>query len=280
MDNISPIKNMNDCIVFVSNAGFIDKFCATYESLRVIGEWKGDVCLIVGDDVNVDRLREHPILKIPLDILYFPDIKFTDITERFIEITNRECGKVGSKLFQYHKFHLFQDYFRKWDRILYLDVGMKIFQPVAPIFSLCKPGNILAHSDSWPSGKWRLIDQFHSMIDFGAYEELCESYPTDILMGDYFQTTMMLFSPKSIICGNTFDELIELVEKYPISCTNDQGIIALYFISRGQWIPLPTTMKVPSVGNAKKMEDVYTYDFCVRNGDMPYIMTKYYVFND
>ena len=48
---------MNDCILFVSNAGFIDKFCATYESLRIIGEWTGDVCLIVGDDVNVDRLK-------------------------------------------------------------------------------------------------------------------------------------------------------------------------------------------------------------------------------
>ena len=280
---------MNDCILFVSNAGFIDKFCSTYESLRIIGEWTGDVCLIVGDDVNVDRLKEHPkIVGLPttksvgkpLDILYFPDIHFTEATEQFIQITNRECGKSGNKLFQYHKFHVFQDYFRKWDRILYLDVGMKIYQPISPLFSLLKPGYIVAHSDSWPTNRWRLIDQFQSMVNFEAYEELCENYPTELLMGDYFQTTMMLFSPKSIIHGNTLDDLIHLVEKYPICRTNDQGIIALYFINRKQWSALPTTMAVSLPFSNQKEETVYTYDFCVRNSDKPYIMTKYYVFND
>jgi len=268
------------CIVFVANANFIDKFCATYESLRILGGWTGEVCLIVGDDVNVDRLREHPKLvafsEFELDILYFPDIHFTELTERYIEITNRECGKNSAKLFQYHKFHLFQDYMRKWDQILYLDVGMKIFNPVEPFFSLLSENSIMAHSDSWPTNQWRLIDQFHPMICFEAYEELCEDYPTEILYGDYFQTTMMLYSPKKIIRGeNTFDELVQLVERYPISKTNDQAYIALYFINLGLWKQLPMTIRIMD-----ENDEMYTYDFCIRNNDKPYIMTKYYIFND
>ena len=41
---------------------------------------------------------------------------------------------------------------------------------------------------------------------------------------DYFQTTIMLYDTK-IIENDTYDNL--LIE-YPISITNDQGIIALY----------------------------------------------------
>ena len=44
---------------------------------------------------------------------------------------------------------------------------------------------------------------------------------------DYFQTTIMLYDTK-IIENDTYDILLNLLIEYPISITNDQGIIALY----------------------------------------------------
>jgi hypothetical protein len=86
---------------------------------------------------------------------------------------------------------------------------------------------------------------------------------------DYFQSTIMLFDT-NIIESDTFQELCALTEKYPISGTNDQGILNLYFVCiKDKWRQIP-------LGN----DSTYFYDFNIRKNDKPYIMTKYYVFND
>jgi hypothetical protein len=86
---------------------------------------------------------------------------------------------------------------------------------------------------------------------------------------DYFQTTIMLFDT-SIIEDDTFQQLYELTEKYPVSKTNDQGILNLYYhCIKKKW-------KQIELGD----EFTYYYDFNIRQSDKPYIMTKYFVFND
>ena len=247
------------CVVFVCNFRYLDKFFETCKSLIDVGEYEGPIVLIVGNDINVDALNNHPFIKTHKQILvkHFEDIVFSKEIISKIDKTNTQCGKFGYKLFQYHKYHLFTPFFKQWRYIFYIDCGAKIYNNVWPILRTATPDTLLAHSDAFPTYQWKLSCQFiDTDLDFD-------------LDKDYFQSTIMLFDT-SIIEDDTFQQLYELTEKYPVSTTNDQGILNLYYnCIKKKWKQIP-------MGN----ETTYYYDFNIRNSDKPYIMTKYFVFND
>jgi hypothetical protein len=87
-----------------------------------------------------------------------------------------------------------------------------------------KDNTLLAHSDAYPTYNWKLHNQF-CKNNTKYFTKLNEKYNLNI---DYFQTTILLYSTK-IIENDTFDNLLNLLFEYPISITNNQGIIALYF---------------------------------------------------
>jgi len=254
------------CVAFVCNFRYLDKFFETCNALIYVGEYNGPIVLLVGNDINVRELSALPFFTKHPQILIRqePDIGgeqnslvFSDQSIKTIHATNAKCDKFGYKLFQYHKFYLFTPFFKQWDYVFYMDCGAKIYDCIAPILACAKPGQLLAHSDAYPTYKWTLKDQFVESID------------QDI---DYFQTTIMLYSTEIIdkdsrLPLKTFNNLCSLTEKHPDCKTNDQGIINLAFID--QWTQMP-------LGDEQK----YYYDFCVRHSNKPYIMTKYYVFND
>lgn len=68
----------------------------------------------------------------------------------------------------------------------------------------------------------------------------------------------------NIINDNTFTDIYNLLLKYPISITNDQGIIALYFTQI-----YPCWQQI----QRKINDDLYTYDY-VRCIEKKYIMVK------
>ena len=251
------------CVAFVCNFRYLDKFFDTCKTLIDVGEYDGTIVLIVGNDINVDALNKHPFIKTHKQIMvkYFPDVTFSKEVSAKIDKTNTQCGKFGYKLFQYHKYHLFTPFFKQWRYVFYIDCGAKIYNNIAPILQTAAPDTLLAHSDAYPTYQWKLNCQFLEKLD-------CKKTLFDLNI-DYFQSTIMLFDT-NIIEDDTFQQLYELTEKYPISGTNDQGIMNLYFICiKKKW-------KQIEMGN----ETTYFYDFNIRNTDKPYIMTKYYVFND
>jgi hypothetical protein len=77
----------------------------------------------------------------------------------------------------------------------------------------------------------------------------------------YFQTGIMLFDT-DIIKNDTFEKLYSLSVEFPMSRTNEQGIMNLYFISQNVYEPLP-------ISN----ENTYYYDFRRRFADKGYIIT-------
>lgn len=246
------------CVAFVCNFRYLDKFFDTCKTLIDVGEYYGPIVLIVGNDINVDTLNKHPFLKTHKQILvkYCPDILFGKEVSAKIDKTNTQCGKFGYKLFQYHKYHLFTRFFKQWRYVFYIDCGAKIYNNIEPILQTATSDTLLAHSDAYPTYQWKLSCQFLEKIKID-------------LETDYFQSTIMLFDT-SIIEDDTFQQLYELTEKYPVSTTNDQGILNLYFnCIKKKWKQIPT-----------ENNSTYFYDFNVRNDDKPYIMTKYYVFND
>jgi len=164
------------CIVFVSNLKYINHFIKSYYQLINYGNYKEDVCLIIGNDLYNTEIIENIKSNIPsLIIFYKKDIIFND---NFYTINNKIIcdGRNITKKFQWHKLHIFDVYFKNWNYILY-----------------------------------------------------------------------------------------NLANLYPISKTNEQGIIALYFTN------IYNKFKVIPISN----NNFFLYDYCIRDFSKKYIMNKY-----
>lgn len=247
------------CVVFLCDKAYFHKFIYTCNQLLTNGNYKGNICLVIGDDLKNDELLKHDmIVKNNIVVKYFPNIEFT---KEFLEIQyhiNRPAHWY-QKMFQYHKLHLFNTFFKQWDYIFYLDCGITIFSDIEPMIQECKPNTLLAHSDAYPTYQWKLHNQFDKdRTDY--FTKLNNTYKLNI---DYFQTTIMLYDTK-IILEHTYNELVNLLLEYPISITNDQGIIALYFTNNK---PLFQQIKTNNY-------DTFFYDYLSRNEKYKYIMLK------
>ena len=214
--------NESHCVVLLTNSSFFDKMIYTLQGLTSSG-YKDSICVVIGDDLKESEKLKHSLLsQNNITIKHFPDIIFSDeFINRFNTIERASHWK--QKIFQYHKFHLFDMYFKQWKYIFYIDSGSTIFGSIQPLLNTAKENTFLAHSDAYPQYTWKLNSQFVNVGE--EYIQLTKEYNLDI---DYPQTTIMLYDT-SIITENTFKNLIELAEKYNFSLTNDQGIIALYF---------------------------------------------------
>lgn len=250
--------NTNICVVFLCDKLYFNKFINTCNQLITNGKYKGNICLVIGDDLYNDKLLDCDIIKKHnIIIKYFPNIKFTN---EFLDIQKRMIRSPHwfQKKFQFHKLHLFNIYFKQWDYIFYLDCGINIFHNISPIINEITENTLLAHSDAYPIYEWKLHNQFDK-TQTEYFMKLNNTYNLNI---DYFQTTMMLYDTK-IIENTTYDNLLNLLIEYPISITNDQGIIALYFTN------IKPYFKQIKLHN----DDIYFYDYLSRN-NKNYIMLK------
>ena len=229
------------CIVLMSNNVEIYKAntLRTINELRTIGNYLDDIVLMYDDElVEILEIQEtndfkNQLLSMNVRLKYFPTINRTQFLEMFkikpfVEGDKREI----TKTFQFHKFYLFNEYFKQWDKIFYIDAGMHIFKPINKIIDLDCKNKLLAHSDAYPYLKSKLNCQFETQAYPEIYSKLKSNYKLNI---DFFQSGILLFDT-NIINSNTFDELIKLSEEYFISKTNEQGIMNLYFNSKlGIW---------------------------------------------
>ena len=245
---------MSYAVAFTTNRAYLPRFYFTCFNLRNIGNYTGDIILMIGDDLSPSDIDQVFIQTNKLSIFKLPTISFDHETLRKIFSISRDYYW-NLKLFQYHKFNLFHPFFKQWNYIFYMDCGINILNDISPMLSLFQPGKIVAHSDAYPSYECKLKRQFDSSKS--EFKELITNYNLDI---DYFQTTILLYDT-SLITDTTVSDLMALVKKYPLSITNDQGIIALYF--RNQWSQITI-----------KNDDTYFYDYMKRNPLDKYIMVK------
>ena len=118
---------------------------------------------------------------------------------------------------------------------------------------------LIAHSDAYDTYEQTLKCQFDNSNKL--FQDLYKEFNLEI---DYFQTGIMLIDT-NIILDNTFNELLELANKYPISRTNEQGILAIYFTN------IKNYYKPISIYN----DYFHLYDYCQRNKNANYVMYKY-----
>ena len=265
-------------VVLFCNKPYLNIFFNTCNQLITNGKYKGDICLIIGNDLNNSEIRKHPfIINNKIIIIFFPDIQFSGDFLKVREIAIKTTPRKWP-IFVFHKLHTFNVFFKKWDYILYLDCGMHIYSDIQPILSLKEKNTFIANRDGIDGEEWdenfgrdlqnligdgtgqamKLHTQFLKLEPY--YSNLKKEYN---LYENCPQSGLFLFDT-DLIDNNTFNEFIDLAHKYPILRTPDQSLIGLYF----------TQIKKSWKQFKRKIGNTYTYDMvrCVRE---PYIMVKY-----
>lgn len=252
--------HQNICCVFTCDNLYLDAFKKSVQELISNGGFTSDVILMIGEDLEENDLKLDPFfIDYNIKIIKFKKICFSNETKNMLESIIVEDKRNLNKKFQWHKLNIFNVFFKKWDYVLYLDCGMKIHQNITPILNLKEINRFIAHSDNYPDNGWNLNVQFDNRNPL--YIKLASKYNLNI---DYPQTGLMLFHTE-IINETLFYDLLKLVDEFPITRTNEQAYVALYFTNiKKIWKKMP-------IGD----ENQYFYNALRINKDKNYIITKY-----
>jgi hypothetical protein len=224
---------MSTVFVTLCDEPYFSKALQTIEELRTIGRWSGDVVLLtVGFDPGpLPNVNVRVVPQVPTEILF----------EQFAKFPFRDGdGRHLTKPVQWNKFHVFADWVRAWDRVVFLDAGMRVLGPVAPFLELDCTGRILAPDDTiYPEMGVRFSQQLERQCNPDVYAALLSEYSESILSERYFVDAVFLFDT-AIIEQVSYDRLVETMNKYPICLCNEMTILNLLCSFRYRlWTPLP-----------------------------------------
>ena len=212
-------------VCLVANFKYLYKnFPRIYKEIRDVGKYNGEI-LVITSLICPTFLIKFLKKSNNVSILRFKKIKFDKKTEQKLSNLNLGSNRHVNKNFQWQKLYLFDKKIKKWNYVFYLDINMHIHHDIRPLLSIKPVKKLLARADGYPNYEWKLSSQFD--LTDKKYSALSEIY--DMEINDYFQTGVMYFDTK-IINSQTFIEIIELIHNFPITITNEQGILNLYFI--------------------------------------------------
>jgi hypothetical protein len=197
-----------------------------YSDIRKKGMYSGDI-LIITTLMCPTFLIKSISKKNNVIVLRFHKIKFDENTiEKLSNLkTYPDPNRHKTKEFQWHKLNLFDEKLKKWKYIFYLDINMNIHHNLNLILRKLPENSLMARADAYPEYKRTLESQFDNTNPI--FIDLSTKY--DLNINNYFQTGVLFFDT-NIIEKNTKNYLINLVKQFPISKTNEQGIMNLFFI--------------------------------------------------
>jgi hypothetical protein len=237
----------------------------TIIDLRTKGNWKDDIVLITIDfDLNTNFKDYYNIIEVK-----FPLIDKTELLNKIGKngFSNSD-GREINKLNQWEKLHIFDKYFFKWDRVIYLDAGLRILDDIKFFLELDFKNKLLAPYD----GKIYDKNKFNSQVSFdnnNLIEKLKNIYGENILNENYFLNCIWIYDTNILNLVNK-NELIEAMNTWVFCKTNEMGIMNLIFhFKYNLWEPLPF----------KLSNDKILFDWCELNNPntnwKDYISLKY-----
>jgi len=223
-------------VCVVGNLKYLYKYFKSFQkNLYGVGNYKGDL-LVLTSWFTPTFLFPEIIFNKKIKVIRFRRLNFSAKTkEKLINLnSNNQPNRFKTKKFQWFKLYIFHPYLKKWKYILYLDINLKIHYDISPFFKILPDNCLYAKADGYPDYKRQLINQF-DLSNF-QLEKLTSNF--DIYSKKYFQSGLMYFDTR-IIQPNTIKEILQLVDEYPISITNEQGILNLYFQRINKYVELP-----------------------------------------
>ena len=219
-------KKENFAVCVVGDFKFLRKYLKKFiNNLRKEGKYKGDVVVITSKLTPIFLYKLSNFKNV--HFLKFKRIKFDKKTEASLKSldTGSEPNRHINKNFQWNKLHLFDINLKKWDFIFYMDINMTIHKNLSSLFNIKPVNKIFANQDYSLKEEWTLGGQFDNTKPI--YRELENNY--DLNIKNYFQSGILYFDT-NIIEVSTKNKILDIVRKYPISKTNEQGILNIYFL--------------------------------------------------
>lgn len=217
---------------------YITKAKRTIKDLRGRGQWNGDIVwLTVGFDADAEFLDQHCVLGRRVEHIN-TDSLVCQLKAHPIKpmADNRHFGK----LTQWDKLQVFTEYFKQWNRVVFLDAGLRVLDSVQPLLDLDYKGKLLAPDDSDPYDNGnRLKCQLDRDANIQATVALIVEFPELDLESHYFLNCIFVFDTALIIDG-LYAEFERLMNTLPIMLCNEMSLMNLMFITRQKvWQPFP-----------------------------------------
>ena len=273
---LSETKPSNDDTVFtlVTDISYFHKAKRTIIDLRSKGNWNGQIVLITIDfDLNSNFKDFYNIIEAKFPKIDTRQLVSTIGNEGFIDTTDK---REITRLLQWEKFHVFDNYFSRWSRVIFLDAGLRVLDDVKNLLELDYKDKLLAPKD----GKLYEDQGFNCQLSYDK-PELIESLKGElgdnILTENYMLNCMWIYDTNILkICDK--NQLVEAMNKYTFCKTNEMGIMNIMFHFKYHlWERLPI-----KASNAKIL-----FDWCELNNQntnwREYCFIKYPVtisFND
>lgn len=241
-------------IVTLCDQPYFEKALRTIQDVRSVGEWKGDLVLIaVG-------FQPDPAVCIHynLQVVYFPRIPTEDLLNRYkanpLSLPTHDRREY-IKVTQWEKLHVFDQYFKRWERIVFVDAGLRILDSLENFLCLEWKGKLLAQDDTWNDATKRFGCQLEMTNNPDILHTYVEVFGKECLQEPFFLNCMWIYDT-SILEIVTKQELLDTMNKFPLWRTNEMGVMnTLFNFKYRLWKPFPLYAH-----NGK-----YLLDWCERN---------------
>ena len=244
---------VKDCTTFalITDINYFERAKKTIIDLRSKGNWKDSIVLATIDfDLNINFKNFYNITEVK-----FPQIDKNILLEKigpngFSNSDKREINKLN----QWEKLHIFDDYFKNWNRVIFLDAGLRVLDDVSHLLSLDYKNKILAPID----GKHYEHNLFKCQLSYDKPElvdSLVSTLGEKILSSNFMLNCIWIYDTNILnLCDK--NQLIEAMNSYPFCKTNEMGIMNILFHFKYHlWEPFPI----------KATNDKYLFDWCELN---------------
>lgn len=224
-------------VTLCDNSDYYRRSKRTLEEVREAGQWKGDIVLMAVDfdPEPIPGVEIHRVTHLPLDTLLE--------AYKLHPLLSAEDDRWATKLHQWDKLQIFTDFFRRWERVVFLDAGIRVIAEVQPMLDLPWRGRILGPNDTdHPSSNGRT---FRRLLDTKSnavvYQSLIDEFTESVLSETSYLLNCMFVFDTSLLDRIPYTEIIDTMNRYPIAWCNEMTIMNLVFHFRhAVWTPFPT----------------------------------------
>lgn len=216
--------------VLVTDEAYLYKTKKTIIDLRSTGQWHGDLVLI---NINVLHLNKTFTDFYNITVKTFPEInekKTLMNSLHYSPFLDTIDGREINKINQWEKLHVMDNYFKQWNRVVFLDAGLRVLSSVhESVLKLNFVGKFLAPDDGGnylPNPNKKFKTQISQSFKKRVFD-LQEEFGQGILEESYFLNCMWVYDT-SILDIVSKEEMIEGMVKFPVCKTNEMALMNLY----------------------------------------------------